>query len=731
VRSIALRCYTINKGWSDGERIDSIIKVPPSKCYKSTTLSSPPPPSSSFSSSFVSSMQRRYVSHSIVKNQSPPRLGPDALDLTTVRGKFGSYQNEYNRSIESPEDFWLEQATASLVWYEEPQIAFQKDPTNSYLHDWFPDGMINTCYNCLDVHVEENGRGDQIALLYDSPLTGKKEQYTYRELLDHVSRFAGVLQNELGVQVGDRVIIYMPLIPQSAIAMLACARIGAIHSVVFGGFAAPELANRISDCTPKVVITASCGVEPTRIVQYQPIVQDALKLSNHGVDSVVVVQRPDVQDSHPLGPSEVDYDELMTRPTSMAVPAIPLPSTHPHYILYTSGTTGLPKGMVRDTGGYATALKYSMNHFYNLDPGDVVWAASDIGWVVGHSYLVYAPLLHGCTSVMYEGKPVGTPDASAFWRVIAENHVKVLFTAPTAFRVMKQADPDAQLIKQYNVQSLESIFVGGEHCDPETIHWLERAIPHISPPVDHWWQTELGWPAVGNSVGLGRLPVRYGSCSMPVPGYQISILDDTDGQPVGPNELGNMVIKTPLPPGTLKTIYKDDDRYIKTYLSKYDGYYDTGDAAYRDTDGYIYIMGRTDDVINTAGHRLSTGMMEEILLEHPKVADCAVIPVVDVVKGQLPFGFVVCNKDTTEIEHDQICADLVNMVRESLGPVAAFKNVAVVKGLPKTRSGKILRGTMSKIANGLPYKVTPTIEDASIFDHISQVIVDLVRNKKT
>lgn len=652
-------------------------------------------------------------------------IPPAPLDLTNVRGTFGAYSQEYNRSIESPEDFWLE-ASSSLVWFEEPKTAFQRHEKNSYLYDWFPDGTINTCYNCLDVHVER-GRGDQTALIYDSPLTDKKEQYTYRELLEKVGRFARVLRNELGVQVGDRVVIYMPLVPQSVIAMLACTRIGAVHSVVFGGFAANELASRISHCTPKVVITASCGVEPTRIVQYQPIVQDALKLSNHVVDSVVVVQRPDVQDCQ-LGPNEVDYDDIMTEATP--VPATPLPSTHPHYILYTSGTTGLPKGMVRDTGGYATALKYSMAHFYNLNAGDVFWTASDIGWVVGHSYIVYGPLLHGCTAIMYEGKPVGTPDAGAFWRIIAENKVKVMFTAPTAFRAIKQADPEAHLIRQYDVTSLQSLFLAGEHCDPETIHWLERSLPHIPPPVDHWWQTELGWPAVGNSVGLGRVPVRYGSCSMPVPGYQVSILNDSGGK-VEPNVLGNMVLKTPLPPGALKSLYRNDEQFIQAYLSKFDGYYDTGDAAYMDADGYIYIMGRTDDVINTAGHRLSTGGIEEILLEHPMVADCAVIPVADALKGQLPFGFVVCSKGTAEKEYDQICIELVKMVREELGPVAAFKNVAVVKGLPRTRSGKILRGTMSKIANGVPYKVTPTIEDATILDHLTQVIMDLVRNKKT
>jgi propionyl-CoA synthetase len=552
--------------------------------------------------------------------------------------------------------------------------------------------------------------------------------------------------------------------------MLACARIGAIHSVVFGGFASAELATRITDCQPKVLISASAGVEPTRIVPYKPLLDKALTLTTHQVERVVIVQRPHVLADCALGPKDISYTDLMDKAQQPAA-AIPLPSTHPHYVLYTSGTTGLPKGVVRDTGGMAVVLKWSMSRFYGMTPGDVFWSASDIGWVVGHSYIVYGPLLHGCTTILYEGKPVGTPDAGAFWRVISEHGVKAMFVAPTAFRAIKQADPGAVLAQQYDLSSLETIFLAGEHSDPETIHWCERAVPHVPPPVDHWWQTEcectcllldftfmvecklpdlsltatndvflvrfyrfvsniVGWPAVGNAVGLGRLPVHYGSCSMPVPGFQLEIIDG-NGQPLPPNKLGNMVLKTPLPPGALMTIYKDDDRYIREYLTKYPGYYDTGDAAFRDDQGYFHIMGRTDDIINTAGHRLSTGSMEEILMEHEEVADCAVIPVKDSVKGHVPVGLVVCVTETLPTEFERIKTELIELVRDQLGPVASFRTVGVVKALPKTRSGKTLRGTMSKIANGEPYKITPTIEDATIFDTLAPEIVRLMENRKT
>ncbi|KAG7353856.1 AMP-dependent synthetase and ligase [Nitzschia inconspicua] len=648
------------------------------------------------------------------------------LKRESIRGEFGAYQDEYNRSLHDLQGFWKDAARA-LEWFQEPQTVLQQRyPDNPHFHDWFPDGTLNACYNCLDVHVEKNGRGDQVALIYDSPLAGnKKERYTYREMLDQVSTLAGALQDELDVQPGDRVVLYMPLIPQAIFAMLACARIGAIHSVVFGGFAAQELASRISDSTPKVIITASCGIEPTRVVPYRPILDKALEISNHKVDKVVVVQRHDIQGCE-LGPLDVDFHDLIS--TSTPANAVPVPSTHPQYILYTSGTTGKPKGIVRDTGGHATALKWSMSNFYGMKPGEVFWTASDVGWVVGHSYIAYGPLLHGCTTILYEGKPVGTPDAGAFWRIIEEYNVKSLFTAPTAFRAIKQADPEAELVKQYDVSSLKNIFVAGEHCDPETIHYLEHALPHIPPPIDHWWQTELGWPGIGNSVGLGRVPVRYGSCSMPVCGYDIKVLND-DGIILPPNTLGSMAIKTPLPPGALQSIYGDEDRMIETYLMKFPGFYATGDAGFLDEDGYVYIMGRTDDIINTAGHRLSTATMEEILLEHPSVADCAVIPVKDKIKGHLPFGYVVCSKGIQPEAYDRICKDLVEMMRDKLGPVAAFKNVRVVKGLPKTRSGKILRGTMSKIANDEPYNITPTIEDASVFDHLIPAIQESVQEK--
>lgn len=499
---------------------------------------------------------------------------------------------------------------------------------------------------------------------------------------------------------------------------LACSRIGATHSVVFGGFASNELAARITDCQPKIVISASAGIEPKGNVPYKPLLDAALDVARHSVERCVIVQRPNVQQCE-LGPLDVDYDALINR--AQPAEAVPLKSTHPHYILYTSGTTGMPKGVVRDTGGYAVALKYSMNHFYGMSPGDTFWASSDIGWVVGHSYIVYGPLLHGCTTVLYEGKPVGTPDAGAYWRVASEHKVKALFTAPSAFRAIKQADPEANLPKQYDLSSMESLFLAGEHSDPETIHWCERALPHIPPPVDHWWQTELGWPAVGNAVGLGRVPARYGSCSMPVPGFSVAIFGET-GKPAPSQTLGNMAIKTPLPPGTLTTLYNQDERFAQGYLSRYPGYYETGDSAFLDDDGYLYIMGRTDDVINTSGHRLSTGSMEEILMEHHDVADCAVIPMNDPIKGHVPVGFVVCIAGTDESKYEQIRRELVELVREKIGPVAAFKKVGIVKALPKTRSGKVLRGTMTKIANGEKYKITPTIDDPSVFDHLEPAI---------
>jgi propionyl-CoA synthetase len=651
----------------------------------------------------------------------------------TVQGPHGSYAEEYAFSLKEPEKFWL-RAAQKLEWFKTPTIAFEQDSTNPYMYRWFPDGVMNTCYNCLDVHCrnDENNRADQVALYYDSPLTGVKLAFTYQELLDQVSTFAGALQ-DLGVVAGDRVVIYMPMIPEAVIAMLACTRIGAVHSVVFGGFAAKELATRITDCQPKVIISASAGIEPTRIVPYKPLLDKALTLAN--VDSVchtIIVQRTNVPDEAKcqLGPNDFDFHELMAK--SSPVDAVPLPANHPHYILYTSGTTGLPKGVVRDTAGWATALKYSMGAFYDSGPGTVYWAASDIGWVVGHAYIVYAPLLNGCSTMLYEGKPVGTPDAGAFWRVIDEYKVRTLFVAPTAFRAIKQADPKAELVEKYDLSSLNAVFLAGEHSDPDTLHYCEMALSKynddVKAAIDHWWQTELGHPGVGNAIGLGRIPVRPGACAAPAPGFDIRVLDD-NGRESPRGELGNMVIRTPLPPGTLQTLYKNDERYVQEYLTKYPGFYDTGDAALMDEDGYVHILGRTDDLINTAGHRLSTGTIEELLQSHPEVAECAVIPVKDGLKGEVPVGFVITNKGST-MEHDQLKKELIQIVRDDLGPIASFKTVGVVRALPKTRSGKILRSTMSKIANGQPYSITPTIEDSDIFNYLEPEIIKTVRGPR-
>jgi propionyl-CoA synthetase len=649
----------------------------------------------------------------------------------SVRGPHGSYGEEYTMSLQEPEKFWL-RAAEKLEWFKKPTIAFEQDSANPFFYRWFPDGVMNTCYNCLDVHCrlgDENNRANQVALYYDSPLTGVKRQFTYQELLDRVSRFAGALQN-LGVVAGDRVIIYMPMVPEAIIAMLACTRIGAVHSVVFGGFAAKELATRIRDCQPKVVISASAGIEPTRIVPYKPLLDKALELAC--VDSIrhtIIFQRTNVPEEAKcqFGPNDLDFDELMA--TSSPVDAVPLPANHTHYVLYTSGTTGTPKGVVRDTAGWATALKYSMGAFYDTDPGTVFWAASDIGWAVGHSYTVYAPLLNGCSTVLYEGKPVGTPDAGAFWRVIEEYRVRTLFVAPTAFRAIKQADPKAELVKKYDLSSLKAVFLAGEHSDPNTLRYCDRALSQYDgqakAAIDHWWQTELGYPGVGNAIGLGRMPVRPGACSAPAPGFDIRIVDDS-GRELPRGELGNMVIRVPLPPGTLQTLYEDDERYVSEYLTKYPGFYDTGDAAFVDEDGYVHILGRTDDLINTAGHRLSTGTIEELLQSHPEVAECAVIRVNDYLKGEVPVGFVVTNKGCT-MEHEQLKQELIRIVREDLGAIASFKKVGVVKALPKTRSGKILRSTMSKIANDQPYSITPTIEDPDVFNYLEPEIIKTVR----
>lgn len=661
---------------------------------------------------------------SCYRTTSTPGAG-GALLLSTfakdsVQGPHGSYATEYEFSIREPETFWSK-AAEKLHWHQKPRNILEQDPDKPHLYRWFSDGVINTCYNCLDVHVRD-GRGSQDALLYDSPVTGLKERYTYQELLDKVATFAGGLQ-DMGVEAGDRVIIYMPMIPEAVIAMLACARIGAIHSVVFGGFAPKELATRINDCQPKVIVSASVGVEPNRVIPYKPLLDQALTLSDHKVERCIIVQRRNVEECT-LGPLDVDFEQVMAQ--SRPVGALQLPTNHPHSVLYTSGTTGLPKGVVRDSS-WAVALKYSMGAFYDTNPGEVFWAASDIGWIVGHAYIVYAPLLNGCTTILYEGKPVGTPDAGAFWRVVEEYQVKTLFVAPTAFRAIKQADPHAELSQNYDLSSLKTLFLAGEHSDPDTLHYCEHTLKKygdVKGAVDHWWQTELGWPGVGNAVGLGRMPVRHGACAAPVPGYNIRVVD-TNGNEVGPGELGDMIIKMPLPPGTLTTLFNSDDRYVKEYLTKYPGFYDTGDAAFIDDDGYIHIMGRVDDIINTAGHRLSTGAMEEILMDHPQVADCAVIAVKDKIKGEVPVGFVITNKGST-MDEDQLKAELVQSVRDSLGPLASFKKVGVVRALPKTRSGKILRKTMANIANGKAYTITPTIEDPTIFDYLEHEIQKLI-----
>lgn len=642
-------------------------------------------------------------------------------------GPYGKYNTEYQNSIQNPEQFW-KKASSSLHWFNEPQTILHKK--DEYFYEWFPDGSMNTCYNALDVHCEE-GRGGQCALIYDSPVTNTKQKMSYKELLHDVSVLAGGLAN-LNVKKGDRVVIYMPMIPQAVIAMLACTRIGAIHSVVFGGFASKELASRIDDCKPKLIISASSGVEAGgRIVEYKPLLNEALKMCEHEVEKCVIYQRKNVI-SVDLDRRDVDYEELMNQSTPHD--AIPMKSTDTHYILYTSGTTGKPKGVVRDVGGYATALKWSMSHFYDNKPGDTFWAASDLGWVVGHSYIVYAPLLQGCTTVLYEGKPVGTPDAGAFWRVMDEYRVNTLFTAPTAFRAIKQADPEGLFVPKYDLSAFQALFLAGERSDPDTLHWCERVLnkgdqsTNVIPAIDHWWQTELGWPGAGNALGLGKFPTKYGACSAPVPGYDIKVFDD-HGELADSGTLGNITIKLPLPPGTLPTLYNNDERYMKEYLVQHPGYYTTGDEGIIDEEGYIHILGRTDDVINTAGHRLSTGSMEEILLHHPYVADCAVIGVKDEIKGEVPIGFVTTTKgwDENIVPESQICEELVQAVRNELGPVASFKKVRIVQSLPKTRSGKILRGTMKKIANGEAYVITPTIEDPLIFDTLGPQIVELVK----
>ena len=622
----------------------------------------------------------------------------------------GEYADAYRRSLTDPDGFWL-QAAGAVDWTRRPTRAL--DDSNAPLYRWFPDGELNTCHNALDRHVDA-GHGDRIALRYDSAYTGVKANYSYAELRDEVARFAGVLAG-LGVGRGDRVVIYMPMVPQAAIAMLACARIGAVHSVVFGGFAPRELAVRIDDAKPKVLVCASCGIEPSRIIEYLPIVDEALRLAAHQVGNVVVSQRP-AAPAELIGPRDVDWDEAMASATPAG--CVPVAATDPLYVLYTSGTTGLPKGVVRDNGGHAVALVWSMHNVYGIGAGDVWWTASDVGWVVGHSYIVYAPLLVGATSVLYEGKPVGTPDAGAFWRVIAEHQACALFTAPTALRAIKRADPQAGELAKYDLSGFRTLFMAGERLDPETYHWARDALG--VPVVDHWWQTETGWPIAANLRGLEPMPIKAGSPTVPVPGYDVRILDPEGAQlPAGTE--GAICLRLPLPPGTLPTLWGDDERYVSSYLSRYEGYYLTGDGGYFDEDGYLYVMGRTDDVINVAGHRLSTGSMEAILAAHPAVAECAVIGVRDSLKGQVPRGYVVL-KAGVDADAETLRGELVEAVRRDIGPVASFKDVDIVPALPKTRSGKILRKSMRAIADGRDEPVPSTIEDPNVLDVLRPVL---------
>jgi propionyl-CoA synthetase len=626
-----------------------------------------------------------------------------------LAGMSGEYRQAYQQSMTDPDGFWRD-AAALIDWYTEPETIM--DASALPFSRWFAGGELNTCHNCLDRHVDA-GRGDQLALVHDSPVTQSVTRYTYGELRDVVARFAGVLRS-VGVGRGDRVIIYMPMIPEAAIAMLACARLGAVHSVVFGGFAARELAVRIDDAKPSAIVSASCGVEGKRVVEYKPLLDKAIELAEHDPGRSIVFQRPQAEASM----SDRDVDWAQAVESAEPTECVPVAATDPLYVLYTSGTTGKPKGVQRDNGGHAVALRWSMDAVYDVGPGEVMFTASDVGWVVGHSYIVYAPLLTGATTVLYEGKPIGTPDAGQFWRVVADHGVKALFTAPTAFRGIKKEDPEASYLGQYDVSSLKTLFLAGERLDPETYHWASEKLG--IPVVDHWWQTETGWPIAANLRGLEPMELKPGSPSVPVPGYQIEILD-VDGSPLPHGEEGAIVIKLPLPPGCLQTLWDDDERFRESYMSRYEGYYLTGDGGYLDEDGYLFVMGRTDDVINVAGHRLSTGSMEEVLSGHPDVAECAVIGVADQMKGQVPRGFVVL-KAGVERGEDELAPELVAMVRDQVGAVASFKDVAVVPALPKTRSGKVLRKTMRNIADGKDEAVPSTIDDASVLDALRPVL---------
>ena len=621
----------------------------------------------------------------------------------------GRYEDVFRRSLTDPADFWAEAARA-VDWYTEPETIL--DDSSPPFYRWFRGGTLNTCHNALDRHVE-NGRAGQQALIYDSPVTGTKRGYTYQELRDETARFAGVLAG-LNVGKGDRVVIYMPMIPEAVVAMLACARLGAVHSVVFGGFAAHELAVRIDDARPKLIVSASCGIEVARIIEYKPILDKAIEEAAHKPEHTIIVQRP--QATAEMGGGDLDWHELMA--DARPQPCVPVEATDPLYILYTSGTTGKPKGVVRDNGGHAVALAWSMRNVYDVNPGEVFWAASDIGWVVGHSYIVYAPLLAGCTTILYEGKPVGTPDAGAFWRVAAEHKVKALFTAPTGFRAIRKEDPNGALKARYDLADFRYLYLAGERLDPETYRWAGELLG--VPVVDHWWQTETGWAVAADPMGLEQLPTKPGSPTMPVPGYDVRIFAE-DGGEMPPGQTGQIVIRLPLPPGCLPTLWHDDDGFRNAYLTRFPGYYLTGDGGYRDEDGYLYVMGRTDDVINVAGHRLSTGEMEEVLASHPAVAECAVFGVNDELKGEVPRGFVVLKAGATA-DPDALAAELAAMIRERIGPIATLSRLDVVPGLPKTRSGKILRKTMRGIANGKDEPVPSTIDDPAVLDGLRPIL---------
>jgi propionyl-CoA synthetase len=623
------------------------------------------------------------------------------------------YDDVHARSLSDPEAFWGE-AAEDVHWYKTWDSVL--DDSNKPFYRWFTGAEVNTCYNALDVHVE-NGRADQAALIYDSPVSDTIKTFSYRELRDKVAHFAGVLAAQ-GVGKGDRVVIYMPMIPQAVVAMLACARLGAVHSVVFGGFASNELALRIDDAQPKVIVSASCGIEPGRIVDYKPLLDKAIDLAGHKPEKCIIAQRA----AHPaelIPGRDLDWKEQMDAATPHD--CVPVAATDPLYILYTSGTTGEPKGVVRDSGGHIVALKWSMKNIYGVEPGEVYWAASDVGWVVGHSYIVYAPLFNGNTTVLYEGKPVGTPDAGAFWRVISEHKVAVMFTAPTAFRAVKKEDPEGKLIGDYDLSHFRTLFLAGERTDPDTLQWAEKKLG--VPVIDHWWQTETGWSICANCIGIEQLPIKQGSPTKAVPGMDVYVLDE-NAEAVKPGDVGALVIKLPLPPGAFPTLWNADERYIEAYLSEFPGHYKTADAGFIDEDGYVFVMSRTDDIINVAGHRLSTGAMEEVLAAHPDVAECAVVGLADQLKGQSPVGFLVLNAGVDR-EDAEIVGEVVTMVRGQIGPVAAFKTATVVKRLPKTRSGKILRGTIQKIADNEEWKMPATIDDPAILDEITQALQEL------